>query len=82
MLSESAKPPFEVRAPFYRCEIVPLPPRGSVQNRGSPLNSHISDNVAERSKAPRSGRGLVRGVGSNPTVVNLLTLRVQPYPIY
>ena len=31
--------------------------------------SYIVD-VAERSKAPRSGRGLFGGVGSNPTVDN------------
>jgi hypothetical protein len=28
--------------------------------------------MAERSKAPRSGRGHENGVGSNPTLVNIL----------
>ena len=34
----------------------------------------MPDNVAERSKAPRSGRGPFGGVGSNPTVVNFILI--------
>ena len=43
-----------------RCLSIPLP---------WPPFLNLTDWMAERSKAPRSGRGLVRGVGSNPTSV-------------
>ena len=43
-----------------RCLSIPLP---------WPPSLNLTDWMAERSKAPRSGRGLVRGVGSNPTSV-------------